>query len=383
MIKNGIFTSESVLPGHPDKICDRISDSILDFYLKKDKNARVAAECFVTTNTILIGGETKSSVEVKKEELNKVALDAIKDFGENGKFNSENIKITNLIHSQSQDIAIGVDANEKRTEGAGDQGMMFGFACDENEECMPSPIFYAHKIVKKLHSEIKSGGLKGFGPDGKTQLSFEYKDGKPVALKTAVLSIQHREDFKNEFIEEKMKDVLKNVIPSEFTKEEPKIHINATGRFVIGGPDGDAGLTGRKIIVDTYGGFAPHGGGAFSGKDATKVDRSGAYIARFIAKNIIKSGLATHAMIQLSYCIGRPDPTSILIDTFGTGKIPNSEICKLIEKNIDLTPRGIINKLDLQRPIYYPTAHFGHFGHHYNESDGLFPWERIEDGLFI
>ena len=387
-----LFTSESVTEGHPDKICDQISDSILDALMEQDKMSRVACETAITTGLVLVMGEITTSGYV---DVQKVVRDTIREIGydrsEYG-FDANTCGVIVALDEQSTDIAMGVnkaleakdaDADEQTLEpvdelniGAGDQGMMFGYASDETEELMPYPIALAHRLAKRLTDVRKDGTLKYLRPDGKTQVTVEYdENGEPSHLNAVVLSTQHDPDVTQKQIHEDIKKyVFDAILPKELITEETKFFINPTGRFVIGGPNGDSGLTGRKIIVDTYGGFARHGGGAFSGKDCTKVDRSAAYAARYVAKNIVASGVAKRCEIQLSYAIGVAQPTSIMVDTFGTGKLSNEKIIELVKENFDLRPAGIIKMLDLRRPIYKQTASNGHFGR--NDLD--LPWERID-----
>lgn len=384
--RRSLFTSESVTVGHPDKICDQISDAILDAILEKDPNARVACETSVTTGLVLVSGEITTSCYV---DIPKVVRQTIKEIGYTRAkygFDAETCAVLTSIDEQSPDIAQGVDvALEKRegsmTEeeieaiGAGDQGIMFGFACNETPELMPLPISLAHKLARRLHEVRVDGTLNYLRPDGKTQVTVEYEDDKPVRIDTIVVSTQHAEDVTLETIKNDiLQHVIKPVVPEEMLDSQTKYFINPTGRFVIGGPQGDAGLTGRKIIVDTYGGYARHGGGAFSGKDPTKVDRSGAYAARYVAKNIVAAGLADRCEVQLAYAIGVARPVSIRIDTFGTGKVSEEKLVELVEKHFDLRPAGIIRSLDLRRPIYRQTAAYGHFGR--NDLD--LPWERTD-----
>ena len=365
-----LFTSESVTEGHPDKLCDYISDSILDSYLAKDENARVACETVAGKGAIFITGEITSVAEV---DIEKVVRQAIKEIGydnSNLDMDYRTCKITISISKQSPDIALGVDkaletkeGEELDSEGAGDQGIMFGFACDETEEFMPLPISLAHKLAKRLSEVRKQNIINYLRPDGKVQVTVEYENAKPIRVDTIVVSTQHKKEVDLETLKRDIKEkVISEVVPQELLDEKTKYFINPTGRFVIGGPLGDSGLTGRKIIVDTYGGYARHGGGAFSGKDATKVDRSAAYMARFLAKNIVANGYAKKCEIQFSYEIGVAKPVSIYIDTFGTNTIPEEEIIRKIENKFDLTPRGIINYLDLRKPIYTKTTNYGHFG---------------------
>lgn len=366
-----IFTSESVTEGHPDKICDQISDAVLDDILSQDPNARVACEVCATTGLVLVMGEITTTGYC---DVQKIVRSTVEEIGYNrGKFgfDSENLAVLVSLKEQSSDIALGVDVN-----GAGDQGMMFGFACKETEELMPMPIMLAHKLAYRLSEVRKNGMHKELRPDGKTQVSVEYdEDGNVKRVDTIVVSTQHDEEINQEDLREFIiKDVIYPIIPQKLIDENTKIYVNPTGRFVIGGPKGDSGLTGRKIIVDTYGGYAPHGGGSFSGKDPTKVDRSASYMARYVAKNMVAAGFCDKLQIQLSYAIGVAEPTSICVDTFGTSKYSDDEIIEIIRKNFDLTPKGIIEKLDLRRPIYKKTATYGHFGR--NDMD--FPWEKLD-----
>ncbi len=364
------FTSESVTEGHPDKICDQISDAVLDAILEKDPMARVACETAVTTGLVLVMGEitTTAKIEVQdlvRETVREIGYDRAK-FG----FDCDTCAVISSIHQQSPDIAMGVDA-----EGAGDQGMMFGFACDETKELMPLPISLSHALAKALTGARKSGLLPYLRPDGKTQVTVEYEDGIPKRIDTIVVSSQHGADVDQETIR---KDIIKHVISTTIDKEmmdkNTKIHVNPTGRFVVGGPQGDSGLTGRKIIVDTYGGYSRHGGGAFSGKDPTKVDRSASYAARYLAKNVVAAGLAKKCEVQISYAIGVAQPTSVLVDTFGTGKVSDEKIAEVLKANVDLTPQGIIRTLDLRRPIYKPFASYGHMGREELNA----PWEKCD-----
>ena len=374
-----LFTSESVTEGHPDKLCDFISDSVLDSFLEKDPYARVACETVAGKGQILLTGEITSTAEV---DLEAVVRNAIKEIGyhdENIDIDYQTCKVLINISKQSQDIAIGVDQSYEdkegqslQSEGAGDQGMMFGFATDETEDFMPMPIYLAHKLSKRLTDVRKQGILDYIRPDGKVQVTVEYEENKPIRVDTIVVSTQHTENANLETLKKDIKEkVIGEIVPKELLDENTKYYINPTGRFVIGGPLGDSGLTGRKIIVDTYGGYSRHGGGAFSGKDPTKVDRSACYMARWVAKNIVANGYAEKCEIQLSYAIGVAKPVSILVDTFGTATIPEDEIVQKIEKNFHLTPRGIIDSLDLRKPIYTKTTNYGHFG----KKD--LPWEQI------
>ena len=381
-----LFTSESVTEGHPDKICDQISDAILDALLEQDPMSRVACETCTTTGIVMVMGEISTKAYV---DIQKIVRDTVREIGyTRGKygFDADTCGVITTIDEQSSDIAMGVDKALEAKEnnmtdeeidaiGAGDQGMMFGFATNETEEYMPYPISLAHKLSRQLTKVRKDGTLSYLRPDGKTQVTVEYDDGKPSRLDAVVLSTQHDPDITQEQIHEDIKrEVFDKILPADMVDDETKFFINPTGRFVIGGPHGDAGLTGRKIIVDTYGGYARHGGGAFSGKDCTKVDRSAAYAARYVAKNIVAAGLADKCEIQLSYAIGVAHPTSIMVDTFGTGKVSNEKLVEIIRENFDLRPAGIIKMLDLRRPIYKQTAAYGHFGRH----DVDLPWEKLD-----
>ncbi len=374
MTKIEFLTSESVTEGHPDKICDQISDAILDALLKQDKNARCAVECLTTTGLIIVAGEISTTGYV---EVRDIVRNTLKEIGyTNPEFgiDCDDAGVMVSIHGQSPDIAQGVDGRTGREQGAGDQGMMYGFASNETDELMPLPITIAHKLAMRLAYVRKEGILKDLGPDGKSQVSVEYHDGKPVRLSNVVIAQQHtggtsEEDLRKGIIEHVIKPVC-----SDLLDDKTKIYINATGKFVIGGPEGDTGLTGRKIIVDTYGGLGRHGGGALSGKDPSKVDRSGTYAARWIVKNIVAAGLADKCEVQISYAIGVPEPTSINIDTSGTNKIPEAKIVEIVKKNFKLSPREIIKRLDLLRPIYKKTAAYGHFG----RSDPDFTWEKTD-----
>lgn len=380
---NYIFTSESVSEGHPDKLCDRISDAVLDAFLSEEPEARVAAETFATTNRIVIGGEVGLSDKEKLShhmgQIEQIARDCIKDIGyEQDKFHWETVEVTNLLHEQSAHIAQGVDAGADKDEGAGDQGIMFGYATTETPELMPAPIQYSHAILRRLAEARKEGSAPDLGPDAKSQLSLRYENGKPVEIMSIVLSTQHRsEDQDSAYIRSIVEPYIREVVPAEWITAKTEWWVNPTGTFVIGGPDGDAGLTGRKIIVDTYGGAAPHGGGAFSGKDPTKVDRSAAYAARYLAKNIVAAGMAERCSLQLSYAIGVSKPLSIYVDTYGTGQLPEEAIERAVAQSMDLTPRGIREHLGLNRPIYQRTAAYGHFGRA-AEADGGFSWEKID-----
>ncbi len=367
------FTSESVSEGHPDKVSDAISDSILDAIFKQDPKARVACETFVTTGLVLVGGEVTTKAYIEVPDIVRETVREIGYTRADYKFDAESCSVLNAIHSQSPDIAMGVDKG-----GAGDQGLMFGYACSQTPELMPMPIMYAHKLVKKLAVIRKSmnGLMPYLRPDTKSQVTVEFTDdNKPMRIDTVVVSTQHDPDVSQKKIKEDViENVIKKVIPQEYIDKKTKYFVNPTGRFEIGGPHGDSGLTGRKIIVDTYGGWAPHGGGAFSGKDPSKVDRSATYAARHIAKNIVASGLAKECLVQVAYAIGVAKPVSVYIHTHGTGIIPDKEIAKMIEKEVDLTPKGIIDRLNLRRPIYKKTAAYGHFG----RSEKEFTWEHLD-----
>ena len=378
MSKNFIFTSESVSEGHPDKLCDRISDSIVDLYLGKDPESRVAAETLATTDYVVIAGETRCSQEVTHAEIEEVARKAIKDIGyEQPEFHWQNLKMDIKLHSQSVDIAQGVDSGEDKEEGAGDQGIMFGYACRETDILMPAPIHYSHQILKSLAETRHSDNNSILGPDAKSQVSLEYIDGKPVRATSIVVSTQHVESANQDDIREMVRNHVTDILPDGWMCSEDQFFVNPTGRFVIGGPDGDCGLTGRKIIVDTYGGAAPHGGGAFSGKDPTKVDRSAAYAARYVAKNIVAAGYADKCTIQVSYAIGVEKPISLFVNTHGTGTVPETVLEDAINKSIDLSPKGIRMHLELNKPIYARTAAYGHFGRQPTD-DGGFSWEKTD-----
>ncbi|MEK9572551.1 MAG: methionine adenosyltransferase [Paracoccaceae bacterium] len=380
---NFTFTSESVSEGHPDKVCDRISDAVLDAFISEEPEARVACETFATTNRVVIGGEVGlSDKNILKEYMNRIddiARACIKDIGyEQEKFHYETVEVTNLLHEQSAHIAQGVDASENKDEGAGDQGIMFGYATDETEDLMPAPIQYSHAILRRLAEVRKNGTEPTLGPDAKSQLSVKYQDGIPTGVTSIVLSTQHLDEkMTSADVRSVVEPYIREVLPGSWISNETQWHVNPTGKFVIGGPDGDAGLTGRKIIVDTYGGAAPHGGGAFSGKDPTKVDRSAAYAARYLAKNIVGANLAKKCSIQLSYAIGVAKPLSIYADTFGTGTVSEETIENAIAHCMDLTPMGIRTHLGLNKPIYQRTAAYGHFGRK-PEKDGGFSWEKLD-----
>ncbi|WP_138934370.1 methionine adenosyltransferase [Roseovarius arcticus] len=381
--QNYTLTSESVSEGHPDKVCDRISDAILDAFLTEEPEARVAAETFATTNRVIIGGEVGLSDQGKltewKDRMSTVVRDCVRDIGyEQDKFHWRTLEVTNLLHEQSAHIAQGVDATGNKDEGAGDQGIMFGYATRETEALMPAPIQFSHAILRRLAEVRKDGTEPQLGPDAKSQLSVVYEGGKPVRISSLVLSTQHLDEaLTSHDIRAMVEPYIRETLPDGWLTDETVWHVNPTGKFVIGGPDGDAGLTGRKIIVDTYGGAAPHGGGAFSGKDPTKVDRSAAYAARYLAKNIVAAGMADKCTIQLSYAIGVSKPLSVYADTHGTGEVDPVAIEKAVRECMDLSPRGIRQHLSLNRAIYQRTAAYGHFGRA-PEADGGFSWERTD-----
>jgi S-adenosylmethionine synthetase len=373
-----LFTSESVSEGHPDKVCDRISDTIVDIYLSADPQARVAVETLCTTNKVVLAGEVRGPASITHDKLKEAARAAIKDIGyEQEGFHWQKADIECYVHSQSADIAVGVDAAGNKDEGAGDQGIMFGYACNETEELMPAPIYYSHRILKLLSEARRSGKEKGLAPDAKSQVTLLYENGKPVRATSVVVSTQHAENLDQEQVREIVRPYVNQVLPKGWMCAEEEFYVNPTGRFVVGGPDGDAGLTGRKIIVDTYGGAAPHGGGAFSGKDPTKVDRSAAYAARYLAKNVVAAGLADRCTIQLAYAIGVSKPLSVYVDTYGTGKVDEAKLVKTLGELMDLSPRGIRNHLGLNKPIYARTSAYGHFGRA-PEKDGGFSWEKTD-----
>jgi len=379
-LKNFLFTSESVSEGHPDKVSDRISDMVVDNYLSADPHSRVACETLTTTNKVVLAGEVRGP-EINKEDLISKVRDCIKDIGydQDGFTWKEATTIESHLHSQSADIAMGVDASGNKDEGAGDQGIMFGYACDETDVLMPAPIHYSHKILRLMAEDRKSGKLKNIEPDSKSQITIEYKDGKPASVKSVVISTQHSKDVNQTDVRNLVKPYIEKAISKTLLSNlnEDEIYVNPTGNFVIGGPDGDAGLTGRKIIVDTYGGAAPHGGGAFSGKDPTKVDRSAAYASRYLAKNIVASKISDRCLIQLAYAIGVSKPLSIYVNLFNNDEEQNKHVEKLIRENFDLSPRGIREMLSLNKPIYQKTAAYGHFGRE-PEEDGSFSWEKTD-----
>ena len=372
-----LFTSESVSEGHPDKVCDIISDTVLDLYLSEFNESRVACETLTTTNKVIISGEVRGP-KIESTKIEQLVREKIKDIGYEQKgFHHKNLEFFNYLHEQSADIAQGVDSSgNEKDEGAGDQGIMFGYACNETKELMPAPITYSHKILQELAVARKSGDLKLLGPDSKSQISVVYENDKPIGVTSVVVSSQHDESIDQKEVKELIRPYVKKILPESWVCPEDKFYVNPTGRFVIGGPDSDTGLTGRKIIVDTYGGAAPHGGGAFSGKDPTKVDRSAAYAARYLAKNIVASGVVDKCVIQLSYAIGVSQPLSIYLNIFQENKNLEEKIIKVIQNNFDLSPRGIRNALQLNKPIYQKTAAYGHFGREPG-TDGSFSWEKI------
>ena len=380
MKNNYLFTSESVSEGHPDKVCDRISDMVVDSYLSKDPFSRVACETLTTTNKVVLAGEVRGP-EIKKDELIQKVRDCIKDIGydQDGFSWKEQTKVESHLHSQSEDIAIGVDSKDNKDEGAGDQGIMFGYACNETEDLMPAPIHFSHKILKSMAQDRKKGSLKGIEPDSKSQVTMHYEDGKPTKVTSVVISTQHSKDLNQEQVRKLIYPYIKKSIPEIFLKElnDKEVYINPTGQFIIGGPDGDTGLTGRKIIVDTYGGAAPHGGGAFSGKDPTKVDRSAAYVSRYLAKNVVAAGVSDKCLIQLAYAIGVSKPLSVYVKLSDLDPEKTKYVQKQIEENFDLSPRGIRELLNLNKPIYEVTSAYGHFGRKPSDK-GEFSWEKTD-----
>ena len=377
---NYLFTSESVSEGHPDKVCDRISDMVVDSYLSKDPFSRVACETLTTTNKVVLAGEIRGP-EIKKDELIQKVRNCIKDIGydQDGFSWKDQTSIESYLHSQSSDIAMGVDSKENKDEGAGDQGIMFGYACNETEDLMPAPIHYSHKILRLMAEDRKKGVLKGIEPDSKSQITMCYENNKPTKVTSVVISTQHSKDLNREEVRDLIYPYIKKSIPENLLKElkEQEVYINPTGQFIIGGPDGDSGLTGRKIIVDTYGGAAPHGGGAFSGKDPTKVDRSAAYVSRYLAKNIVAGGVSEKCLIQLAYAIGVSKPLSIYVKLAEKDEEKTEEVKKQIERNFDLSPRGIREMLGLNKPIYEVTSAYGHFGRK-PANNGEFSWEKTD-----
>ena len=373
-----LFTSESVSEGHPDKVSDRVSDAVLDTYLAADPLSRVACETLCTTNRVVLGGEVRGPASITKVVLEQVVRDAVKDIGyEQDGFHWKNASVEIHLHQQSSDIAQGVDASGNKDEGAGDQGIMFGYACTETEALMPAPIQFSHAILQSMAAARHSGADKGLGPDSKSQVTLQYVDGKPTKATSIVVSTQHAEELLTEQVREIVRPHVLQCLPEGWMCDEAEFYVNPTGRFVVGGPDGDCGLTGRKIIVDTYGGAAPHGGGAFSGKDPTKVDRSAAYAARYVAKNVVAAGLAERCVIQLAYAIGVAKPLSVYVDTYGTGMVDEERLSAVIQDVVDLSPRGIREHLQLSRPIYARTSAYGHFGRN-PDADGGFSWEKTD-----
>ncbi len=377
-LKDFVFTSESVSEGHPDKICDQVSDAILDHYMTADPDCRTAIECVTTTNYLGIFGEARGPDSISPDDIEQISRQQIRDIGyEQDDFHWQKIEVENRVHKQSADIAVGVDSGENKDEGAGDQGIMFGFACRETKALMPAPIHFSHEILRSLAEARHSGALAKLGPDAKSQVSLEYRDGRPVRATSVVVSTQHDDSVSQDEVREMVRPHVLDVLPEGWMCPEEEFYVNPTGRFVIGGPVSDAGLTGRKIIVDTYGGACPHGGGAFSGKDPTKVDRSAAYAARYVAKNLVAADYAEKCTIQLSYAIGISKPLSVYVNTYGTGTVPEAVLVDAIGRVIDLSPRGIQDHLKLRRPIYARTAKYGHFGRE-PDADGGFSWEKLD-----
>ena len=378
MTNSHLFTSESVSEGHPDKVCDRISDTVVDLYLDADAGARVGCETLCTTNLVVIAGEVRCGKLIGKDEIERRAREAIREIGyEQQGFHWRDSEIRIHLHAQSADIAQGVDASGNKDEGAGDQGLMFGYACRETPALMPAPIHFSHRILKRMADARHAGSTPGLGPDSKSQVTLRYEDGNPVAATSVVVSTQHDASLGQDEVRELVRPFVEEVLPDGWMCPEDEFYVNPTGRFVVGGPDGDCGLTGRKIIVDTYGGSAPHGGGAFSGKDPTKVDRSATYAARYLAKNVVAAGLAERCTIQVAYAIGVSKPLSVYVDTGGTGRADESKLSDVLQELVDLSPRGIRERLGLSRPIYGRTAAYGHFGRE-PEADGGFSWERTD-----
>ena len=373
-----LFTSESVSEGHPDKICDRISDEIVDLFMTSGPDARTGVETLVTTNQVVLAGEVRGPESIDHAEMEALARKAVREIGyEQDNFHWSDMDVKCLVHSQSPDIAQGVDAAGNKDEGAGDQGLMFGYACRETAELMPAPIQFSHAILRHMAEARHAGKLPGIGPDSKSQVTLVYEGGKPVRAASVVVSTQHDESLEQDQVRELVRPFVLDVLPNGWMCDEEHFYVNPTGRFVIGGPDSDAGLTGRKIIVDTYGGAAPHGGGAFSGKDPSKVDRSAAYGARYVAKNVVAAGLAERCLIQVAYAIGVSKPLSVYVETYGTGMTENGKLTDAIQEVMDLSPRGIREHLDLVRPIYAKTAAYGHFGRE-PDTEGGFSWERTD-----
>ena len=373
-----LFTSESVSEGHPDKVCDCISDAVVDAFLSADPHSRVAVETLTTTNRVVLAGEVRGPEYLDSSYIESIAREVVRDIGYEQKgFHWEKMIVDSFIHSQSPDIALGVDAAGNKDEGAGDQGLMFGYACDETPSLMPAPIYYAHAILKSL-SEARHSGLEpGLGPDSKSQVTLRYENNVPVGTTSVVVSTQHDETLSQQDVRDIVRPHVLKTLPDGWMCSEDSFYVNPTGRFVVGGPDGDTGLTGRKIIVDTYGGAAPHGGGAFSGKDLTKVDRSAAYATRYLAKNVVAAGLADRCCIQIAYAIGVSHPLSVYVDTYGTGKVEEEKLARTLREAIDLSPRGIREYLELSKPIYARTAAYGHFGRD-PQADGGFSWEKTD-----
>ena len=373
-----LFTSESVSEGHPDKICDRISDEIVDLFLDQGETIRTGVETLVTTNQVVLAGEVRSPRDIEPEQMVEVARNAVREIGyEQHNFHWKEMDVQCLIHSQSTDIAMGVDASGNKDEGAGDQGLMFGYACRETPEFMPAPIQYCHQILRQMAGARHAGKISGLGPDSKSQLTVKYENGRPTGCTSVVVSTQHDEGLSQDDVREIVRPYVEECLPSGWMCSDDEFYVNPTGRFVIGGPDSDAGVTGRKIIVDTYGGAAPHGGGAFSGKDPSKVDRSAAYGARYVAKNVVAAELADKCVIQVAYAIGVAKPLGVYVDTLGTSKVDEGKLSAAISEVIDLSPRGIRERLELSRPIYARTSAYGHFGRA-PDADGGFSWERTD-----
>ena len=373
-----LFTSESVSEGHPDKICDQISDALVDAYLSRDPHARCAIETAATTNRVVLLGEVRGPDDMTPDVIEDVVRQTVRRIGyEQRGFHWKNLVVQNYLHEQSADIAVGVDETSQKAEGAGDQGIMFGYACDETPDFMPAPIYYAHRILRLMTEARHLGETKGLGPDAKSQLTFLYENERPVRVTSVVVSTQHTEAMDVADVHDSVRHYVAKALPPEFLTPDTQYYINPTGRFVIGGPDGDAGLTGRKIIVDTYGGAAPHGGGAFSGKDPTKVDRSAAYAARYLAKNLVAAGVAKRCTLQLSYAIGVSEPLSLYLNFHDTTTLPEERVAEKLRSFIDLTPKGIRQHLQLNRPIYQETAAYGHFGRQPTD-EGHFPWEKLD-----
>jgi len=373
-----IFTSESVSEGHPDKICDQISDAIVDACLAENPEARCGIETMTCTNQVVVAGEFRDADGITQQRMEEIAREVVKDIGYQQRgFSWNTFKMANYVHQQSADIALGVDSGENKDEGAGDQGLMFGYACRETPDLMPATLYYSHRILQSLSQGRRSGKFVGLEPDAKSQVSLEYKDGKPVRATSIVVSTQHHAGMEQRAIRDLVREVVTDILPKGWMPAEDQFFVNPTGQFIIGGPDGDSGLTGRKIIVDTYGGAAPHGGGAFSGKDPTKVDRSAAYVARYLAKNVVEAGIAERCTIQLSYAIGVSHPMSFYVNTHAAPKVDPEHLERVLQEMVNLTPRGIRTHLKLNRPIYQPTASYGHFGRMPTDA-GHFSWEKTD-----